>query len=59
MTDKRVVLVTLTEKGRKAFYHHRNFHRHMIHSMIKDLDEEEMRALISCLNKLNAFFDKA
>lgn len=59
VTDKRVVLVTLTEKGRKAFCHHRNFHRHMIHSMIKDLDEEEMRALISCLNKLNAFFDKA
>lgn len=23
--DKRVVLVTLTEKGRKAFFHHRDF----------------------------------
>ena len=25
--DKRVVLVSLTEKGRKAFFHHRDFHR--------------------------------
>ena len=24
--DKRVVLVVLTEKGRKAFFHHRDFH---------------------------------
>lgn len=57
-TDKRVVLVTLTEKGKKAFYHHRNFHRHMIHTLIRDLDENEMKVLISCLNKLNRFFEK-
>ena len=25
--DKRVVYVLLTEKGRKAFYHHRDFHK--------------------------------
>lgn len=25
-TDKRVVLVVLTPKGKKAFYHHRGFH---------------------------------
>lgn len=56
-TDKRVVLVTLTEKGQKAFYHHRDFHRHMIHAMMKDLNEEEMKVLISCLNKLNHFFE--
>ena len=28
--DKRVVYVILTEKGRKAFYHHRDFHKKMI-----------------------------
>lgn len=47
--DKRVVLVTLTEKGRKAFFHHRDFHRKMIHTIIRDLDEEEMKTLIKCL----------
>ena len=31
--DKRVVLVTLTERGRKAFFHHRDFHKNMIKSI--------------------------
>ena len=31
-TDKRVVLVVLTDKGRKAFFHHRDFHKKMIRS---------------------------
>ena len=54
--DKRVVLVTLTEKGRKAFFHHRDFHRKMIYTIIRDLDEEEMQTLIKCLGKLDTFF---
>ena len=54
--DKRVVLVTLTEKGRKAFFHHRDFDRKMIHTIIRDLDEEEMKTLIKCLGKLDIFF---
>ena len=54
--DKRVVLVILTEKGRKAFFHHRDFHRKMIHTIIRDLDEEEMKTLIKCLGKLDIFF---
>lgn len=56
MNDKRVVHVSLTEKGRKAFFHHRDFHKNMIRSAIKGLDEAEMTALISCLSKLNDFF---
>lgn len=55
--DKRVVLVTLTEKGRKAFFHHRDFHKAMIKSAVKGLDENERKALIGCLQKLNAFFE--
>lgn len=55
--DKRVVYVTLTEKGKKAFYHHRDFHMGMIRAASKDLDESEMNALISCLGKLTQYFD--
>lgn len=55
--DKRVVLVTLTEKGKKAFFHHRDFHKAMIRAAIKDLDESEMKALINCLQKLSDFFE--
>ena len=57
-TDKRVVLVSLTEKGRKAFFHHRDFHRRMIHSIVKDLEEDEMKVLIRCLHNLTKFFDE-
>ena len=38
--DKRVVLVTLTEKGRKAFFHHRDFHRKMIHTVMDHKHEQ-------------------
>lgn len=54
-TDKRVVLVSLTQKGKKAFYHHRDFHKKMIKSIVKDLDEDEMKILIKCLLNLNDF----
>ena len=56
--DKRVVLVVLTEKGRKAFFHHRDFHRHMIRAIVKDLKADEMQVLIRCLENLNRFFDQ-
>lgn len=54
--DKRVVLVVLTEKGKKAFYHHRDFHKNMIQSIIKDLDEDEMEVMIKGLLRLKEFF---
>lgn len=54
--DRRVVLVELSEKGRKAFFHHRDFHKGMIKAAVSGLDEEEMKSLISCLQKLDDFF---
>ena len=54
--DKRVVLVTLTERGRKAFFHHRDFHKNMIKSVVVGLDEDEKRLLYRCLVKLDKFF---
>ena len=55
--DKRVVLVTLTEKGKKAFYHHRDFHKNMIKAIVKNLSDEEMEILYRCLVNLDRFFD--
>jgi len=55
--DKRVVHVLLTEKGRKAFFHHRDFHIKMIRAIVKDLSEEEMEVLYRCLTSLNRFFE--
>ena len=56
--DKRVVLVTLTERGRKAFFHHRDFHKNMIKSIVKGLDEDEKRLLYKCLVKLSQYFSQ-
>ncbi len=57
-TDKRVVLVVLTPKGKKAFCHHRGFHRNMIKAIVRGLDEDEMKVMIKCLLNLNEFFEK-
>lgn len=54
--DKRVVYVTLTERGRKAFYHHRDFHKNMIKAVVVGLDDDEKRLLYKCLVKLDDFF---
>ena len=59
LEDKRVVFVTLTEKGKKAFYHHRDFHRKMIQAIVKDLDEDEMEILYRCLTNINRFLESS
>ncbi len=55
--DKRVVHVILTPKGRKAFFHHRDFHKKMIKAIVKDLGSEEMEILYRCLVNLNHFLE--
>lgn len=55
--DKRVVNVILTDKGKKAFFHHRDFHKKMIKAIVKDLSEEEMEILYRCLVNLNSFLE--
>lgn len=56
--DKRVVLVMLTDKGKKAFYHHRDFHKNMIKAIVRDLDEDEMKVMIKGLLNLSDFFEE-
>lgn len=54
--DKRVVFLSLTEKGHKAFAHHENFHRSMIRHMKNGLSEQETTVLVYTLAKLNDNF---
>ena len=56
--DKRVVFVSLTEKGRKAYHHHESFHRDMIRYIKSGLSDKEMTVLIYALAKLNDYFHK-
>lgn len=54
--DRRVVLISLTSKGEKAYYHHRNFHDKMVLAVLRDLNEKETEALSKALVKLQKFF---
>ena len=54
--DRRVVFISLSEKGVKAYYHHKKFHEQMIDSVVEELTEEELEALVKALTKLNNWF---
>jgi DNA-binding MarR family transcriptional regulator len=54
--DRRVVYISLSEKGRKAYAHHEHFHHEMIDEILKDLTPEETKELVKALTKLNLWF---
>lgn len=54
--DRRVVLISLTEKGYRAYDHHANFHAKMIEAIQEGMSEEELTVLVKSLNKLESFF---
>lgn len=56
--DRRVVLISLSEKGKKAFNHHEKFHDEMIRATLEGLDEEQTEVLIQALRKLKTFFEE-
>ena len=56
--DKRVVLVSLSDKGERAYARHFAFHRDMVDTILKGLDEEETQNLIETLKKIHVFVNK-
>ena len=54
--DRRVVLISLTAKGKKAFAHHKSFHEEMIRKVVEGLREEEQAVLQKSLGNLLEFF---
>ena len=57
--DKRVVYLTLTERGKAAYEHHKRFHEEMIANAKANLSEEELAILVRSLNQLNEYFRNA
>ena len=57
--DKRVVYLTLTDRGKAAFEHHKRFHEVMIANAKANLSEEELAILVRSLNQLNEYFRNA
>ena len=54
--DRRVVYISLSDKGRKAFIHHAKFHKEMIQATINGLSTEEVNVLVKSLENLVGFF---
>lgn len=54
--DKRVVFISLSEKGVKAYKHHANFHEEMIRAIIKDFSDDEIELVVKALSNLVTFF---
>ncbi len=54
--DRRVVLVSLTDKGYLAFNHHKQFHEEMIQAVIKDMSPDQTEILVQALSNLVGFF---
>ena len=54
--DRRVVFIGLTQKGKRAFSHHKEYHKKMTEAVLEKLDEQEIPVLIKTLNGLSDFF---
>ena len=44
--DRRVVYISLSEKGLRAYRHHEEFHRQMIEAVLENLTEDETESLV-------------
>lgn len=54
--DRRVVYISLSEKGLRAYRHHEEFHRQMIEAVLENLTEDETESLVKALAKLERWF---
>lgn len=55
--DKRVIHITLTERGVRAYQHHERFHQEMIAYILESLNEEESLVLKTALEKLMIYLE--
>ncbi|OQB13990.1 MAG: Multiple antibiotic resistance protein MarR [Firmicutes bacterium ADurb.Bin193] len=59
MSDRRIVLLSLTRFGRVMCKLHDRFHERMVNKATENLTAEEMETLFHALSKLNDFFEGA
>lgn len=57
-TDRRVVRLQLTKRGRLLFRLHRQFHLTMVEQTLSGLSKEEVKVLIKGLHNLHSFLDE-
>ncbi|SFL51007.1 MarR family winged helix-turn-helix transcriptional regulator [Pelosinus propionicus] len=52
--DRRIHLITLTQKGQQAFAEHHQYHSNLTEQILSVLSVEENQQLINILKKINA-----
>lgn len=55
--DRRVVYLTLTQKGRLLYRLHNRFHKNVVNRIMKDMDTTELGALEKGLSNLHQFLE--
>ena len=56
--DKRLVLLSLTERGKRADKRHQRFHREMIEAVMAQFDQQEKKILLESLGGLADYFSE-
>lgn len=56
--DRRVVLLSLSEKGKRAYEHHKVFHENMIKATVDRLSDDEKQTLAKALVNLKGYFEE-
>lgn len=57
-SDRRVVLICLTDNGKEAYMHHSAFHKEMIDYTMSVISPEEGDILIKALEKITDYFNQ-
>lgn len=52
--DRRVILISLTDKGLEAFKVHHEYHLHLTEQMLSVLSEDESEQFINIFKKINS-----
>jgi len=53
---RRIVLISLTEKGKDVYISHAEFHKEMIETTIAKLTDQEKEVLVAALENINYYF---
>lgn len=56
--DRRVVYISLSEKGKRAYAKHAAFHHEMIEAVVEGMESQEKEILVHSLERLKGFFNK-
>lgn len=55
--DRRVVFISLSSKGIKAYNHHAAFHKEMVKATLDGMSDTEAQVLVKALTNLSQFFE--